>query len=89
MTRAEVLALAHTAVNGRADNYGPPAENFCVIADLWSACLRGKHKFTEADVALMMACLKIARLIKNPRHKDSWVDLAGFAACGGEACAHD
>jgi hypothetical protein len=30
----------------------------------------------------MMALMKIARLATNPAHEDSWVDLAGYAACG-------
>ena len=34
----------------------------------------------------MMALLKIARVKYNPRHADSWVDIAGYAACGAE-CA--
>ena len=35
-------------------------------------------------MAIMMALLKIARISKNPQHMDNWVDLAGYAACGGE-----
>jgi len=35
-----------------------------------------------SDVALMMAAMKLARLRFNPTHEDSWVDLAGYAACG-------
>ena len=34
---------------------------------------------------MMMALMKIARLQNMPSHLDSWVDLAGYAACGGEA----
>jgi hypothetical protein len=37
-----------------------------------------------ADVAAMLALLKIARLQQSPNHRDSWVDLAGYAACGAE-----
>jgi len=33
---------------------------------------------------LMMALMKIARLRHNHGHADSWIDLAGYAACGGE-----
>ena len=40
--------------------------------------------FSAYDVAVMMALLKIARISENPQHMDSWVDLAGYAACGGE-----
>jgi hypothetical protein len=30
----------------------------------------------------MNALIKVARLSTNPTHKDSWIDLAGYAACG-------
>ena len=32
----------------------------------------------------MMALLKIARASANPEHIDSWIDGAGYMACGGE-----
>jgi hypothetical protein len=32
----------------------------------------------------MCADLKLARLENQPDHMDSWVDLAGYAACGAE-----
>lgn len=36
------------------------------------------------DVAAMMALLKIARIASGHAKADNWVDLAGYAACGGE-----
>lgn len=36
------------------------------------------------DQVNLCTLLKIARLANNPEHMDSWVDLAGYAACGGE-----
>lgn len=36
----------------------------------------------EADVALMMGEVKTARLLTNIKHRDSWVDKSGYAACG-------
>jgi hypothetical protein len=30
----------------------------------------------------MMSLLKISRLSWDPTKRDSWVDLAGYAACG-------
>ena len=36
------------------------------------------------DVAIMMALLKISRLSWEPTKRDSWVDVAGYAACGYE-----
>ena len=29
-------------------------------------------------------CLKTVRAWGNPDHGDNWVDIAGYAACGGE-----
>ena len=39
------------------------------------------------DVAMMMALLKIARIKNGGGSGDSFVDLAGYAACGGEIWA--
>jgi hypothetical protein len=40
------------------------------------------------DVAAMMAMLKLSRIRWSPGKRDSWVDLAGYAACGWD-CARD
>lgn len=32
----------------------------------------------------MLAMLKIARIASGNAKEDNWVDLAGYAACGGE-----
>lgn len=83
--REEVLTEAMSIVSGaRADTYGGPEDSFFQIANLWSA-YKGQA-FSMEDVAIMLALLKIARLRNSPSHKDSWVDLAGYAACGAE-CA--
>ena len=49
--------------------------------------------FTSKDVAMMMALLKVAR-IKAGDKADSFIDLAGYAACAGEivterSCPHE
>ena len=36
--------------------------------------------------AMDMICLKIARAMSNPKHKDHWDDIAGYAKLGSEAC---
>lgn len=87
-TRGKVLNEANSIVNGaRADAYGGPEDSFNTIANLWSTYLSRAGSvvgITAPDVASMMALLKIARLQNNPGHWDSWVDLAGYAACGAE-----
>ena len=32
----------------------------------------------------MMVLLKVARIKGNAQHADSWVDIAGYSALGGE-----
>ena len=81
--RASVLNEANKIVNGeRANTYGGPENSFNTIASLWSSY--HNCPFTATDVAIMLALLKIARLKTSPAHRDSWVDLAGYAACGAE-----
>lgn len=83
MKREETLDRAKQCVCGlREDNYGSPENNFQVIANLWSAY--NGTDFTANDVAMMMALLKIARIKTGKATEDSFVDLAGYAACGAE-----
>lgn len=83
MKKEAVLDKAKELVsNERLKHYGPPIVNFTRIAKLWSVVL-GKE-ITAALVAVCLAQLKISRLCETPDHEDSWVDLAGYAACGGE-----
>lgn len=92
MTRAEILDAAKKCVTGgRDDDYGQPEDNFDAIARLWKAYIETAHPeevdcsiFPDAvDVAVMMALVKIARIAKT-WNADSFVDLAGYAACAGE-----
>ena len=83
MTREELLAKAKEYVCAdRAASYAGPEESFGLISQFWSA-YKGVH-FSPRDVAAMMALLKLARIAKNSNHEDSWVDVAGYAACGVE-----
>lgn len=84
-TRKSILHDAERCVCGqREQDYGTPENNFAIIANLWTAY--SGYGFEPVDVAMMMALLKIAR-ISNGGSEDSFVDLAGYAACGGEIWA--
>lgn len=52
------------------------------VARRWSATLG--RPVTSAEVVLCLIDLKLARLAHNPRHADSIVDVAGYAALLGE-----
>lgn len=86
ITRQRILNLAKEAVNRKTKVYDTPENNFELIAELWEVYLRprGKIEFSSVDVAMMMALLKIARIATGTATEDSFVDLAGYAACGGE-----
>ena len=84
--RQEILDEASAAITGaREGTYGGPERSFLTIAKFWSAYL--DHFVEPQDVAAMLALMKLARLKHSEgQHRDSWVDLAGYAACGAE-CA--
>ena len=79
-----VLDDASNLVGGdRQGEYGDAHKNYKRIAALWSL-------LTGADIdapkaALMMAALKLDRAWQNPEHRDSYVDLAGYAAIARES----
>lgn len=84
MTRPEILDAAKSCVCGQREQaYGCPENNFATIAKLWNVYL-GDNVTDAHDVAMMMALLKIARIRTGKLSEDSYVDLAGYAACGGE-----
>ncbi len=83
--RNSVMVEAEGLVNGaRAAAYGHPMENFQRICALWNAYLAGRPvglggPITEEDHAIMMILVKIARLQETPDHRDSLVDICGYA----------
>jgi hypothetical protein len=86
MNRKEILdAAAQCVLRDRNNAYGGPEQSFGIIAELWSINLRPILKdgcsITAAQVALCMIGLKMARLIHNPTHEDSIVDIVGYGAC--------
>jgi len=89
-TREYVLDKAKEYVlKDRQSTYDSPERNFDTIACLWDvywASRDSKRPFSPHDVAVFMILVKVARLTKSPEHMDSWIDIAGYAACGAE-CA--
>lgn len=86
--REECLRKANEIVNGqREQQYGTPEDNFKMIAEMWSAYL--ETDVSAVDVAMMMSLLKIARISTGTFKEDSFIDLAGYAACGYEIASRD
>ena len=92
VTRASILDEAKGYVHkDRNSNYGDPEDNFLVIAELMRAYLKRRFNveipLMAYDVTPLMFCVKLGRLAHNPFHHDSYVDMAGYAAAGGEVAA--
>lgn len=83
MNRNAILQAASNLINGeRKAAYGDVAEAHSRIAAIWSALLG--HPVLPAQVPLLLAGMKLARLAHDVEHVDSWIDVAGYAALGGE-----
>jgi len=82
--RVEALREAARIISGeRNKQYGNPEDNFERTAKIWSVIL--DIEITNEDVAMMMVGLKVARYAsKSGFQPDTWVDIAGYAACGYE-----
>ena len=79
MRAEELLEHAAAVVTRRRREYGEPAELFEHVAKRWSLTLG--TPVSPAQVVLCLLDLKLARLARDPRHVDSVLDIAGYAAC--------
>lgn len=83
MKRKEILDEAARIVTGERQNqYGSAENSFALIGGLWGDYLG--MDISPRDVALMMILLKVAREKGGKGKADNWIDIAGYAACGGE-----
>lgn len=85
--KSELLLEAEDLVTKqRGQLYGDPLSDFSRTAGMWTSMfahmLQPGQEFKPHHVAQAMACLKLSRTAYSPQHRDSWVDLAGYAACG-------
>ncbi len=73
-----ILEQAAAVIADRRVTYGDPAASMATVAARWSVTLG--HPVTPAEVMLCMIDLKLARLAHDPTHRDSLVDVIGYAA---------
>ena len=78
MTKHAILTHAAEVLEIRAATYGPANTALRAIAARWSLTLG--QPVTPAQVALCMIDLKMVRLAHDPSHRDSLVDVIGYAA---------
>lgn len=74
-----VVQEAAGIVETRRAAYGDPLPNHENIAAIWSRIL--KTSVSPHQVVLCMIGTKLSRLIETPDHRDSMIDLCGYADC--------
>lgn len=77
-----ILDEAKTIIGERGEDYGGFESNFERISRL--ACIATGLNISAYEVALIMVCLKLARIRQAPRKRDSYVDLIAYAAFAAE-----
>ena len=96
ITREYILREAARIVCGdRNAQYGEPEDNFRAIAEFWETYVRERCVsrgaavcIEPADVAMMMVLLKVARTFGGTK-ADTYIDIAGYAACAAEVEANN
>ncbi|MDD3041293.1 DUF6378 domain-containing protein [Bacteroides sp.] len=84
MNRRECLQKAEKCVCGQRDiDHGKPEDTFGMIGRFWSDYLG--VPVTAHDVTIMMVLFKAARIRVGSYVEDNYIDMAGYAACAGEA----
>lgn len=85
--KKDYLKEAELLIHGdREAEYGDNLLNHRRIATMWNVIL-GKKLITPIEPEEVAACmigLKVARLSEDTKKKDSWVDVIGYGALGGE-----
>lgn len=78
MKAIKTLDDAACALAQRHAAYGDAAASMASIAARWSLTLG--QPVTAEQVVLCMIDLKLARLSHDPQHRDSLIDVIGYAA---------
>lgn len=74
------LQEAQRLVHGdRGATYGHPLDDYTTTAALFTAILGAP--VTAEQAILCMIAVKLSRLTRKPDHRDSAVDVAGYAEC--------
>jgi len=73
----EFDAAIKTITTERGKVYGHPLDNFIRAQKLITEVVSCPN--VGVRHALMLICVKMARLVNSPDHLDSWIDLVGYA----------
>lgn len=78
MTKTILDEASEVVFGDREQTYGHPAANLERIAAFWAVVFG--HPVTIEQVCHAMISVKLARAIHSPNHRDTMIDVAGYAA---------
>lgn len=87
MKANEILLTATDIIGERGASYGHPADNLQHTAMLISAYLQ--MPVHDYQVAGIMLLVKLARTNETAQQIDTWVDMAAYAALGGQLATEE
>lgn len=95
-TRTAVLNEAAKIISAdRAVTHGDAEKSFEAMADYWTTYLQKENviepgvRIWPRQVGMMMILFKLARTHNNPKHRDNYVDMAGYVGCAAEIALKD
>jgi hypothetical protein len=87
MKAKEILLTATDTISQRGLTYGHPADNLEHTAMLLSAYLQ--MPIHDYQVAGIMMLVKLARTNQSAEQIDTWIDMASYAALGGQLATEE
>lgn len=95
--RALLLREAEAVITGDRNNqYGPPTQDFRRTAEMATAAgfavIGPEDEVLDIQphhVAIFIDLVKTSRIMWDPTNRDSWLDKAGYAACGYECVVEE
>jgi len=87
MLANEILLTATDTISERGLTYGHPADNLQHTAMLISAYLQ--TPIHDYQVAGIMVLVKLARSSQSADQIDTWIDMASYAAIGGQLATEE
>lgn len=82
MDPIKILDEVRDIIGERGEDYGGVENNFENIARIYSTV--AGIEMQSWDIALVMVCVKLARIRQSPLKRDNYLDLIAYAAFAAE-----
>jgi len=84
MHHKETLLTAARIIDERQQQYGSPDACFYKAVAIANAVIGGERKYTEREFAMLLVCLKLARMQENNGLEDNYFDAINYLAFAGQ-----